>query len=172
MKIKAISSVSVLLFIALTAGLFAQEEVFVNMYKEYLELNQKLQAIQRQAMQDENLIKLERELDELITKRLIEIDSTLKKTLEDKTEILKELEIAEANKDTAALTELQKRFTAIHIKLQPYMAEILKQKDVSDKMNAFDKKLIVKMKEIDNQAGNMIIRLEEITNILQEISNQ
>jgi len=162
----------VLVFALSIIAIYGQAEAFQSLYKEYLDINKELQTIQNEALKDETLKKMTDEFSNLVDKRLLKMDKELEPLLKKRDSLMQTIEKAEAEGDFETVEKLHGEYLGIVQTLQPQLNAVLKEKDIAEQNEELEKKVIIKMREIDPNTNSLLARLEEITKLLQELSSR
>jgi uncharacterized protein YdcH (DUF465 family) len=164
-------TIILVLLLAASLLLIAQQppQGFQELYEEYGILSQQLRSTQQLAMQDPEIVKQSEEFSEFIDVKLKEQGTEVAELVDERNEVIEEIETARENQDQESEGELQPKYQQISQKLQPYIETVFEDSAVQERQAVLEALMIEKMKEIDPESEQKMDRLEEITEEIQKM---
>lgn len=169
-----LSSVAVVVLLLTTGFVSAQEppEEFQELYEEYVSLSQELQTTHQLAMQDPEVVQGSEEFSEYIDKELKDISPEVAEMVEERNDIVDDIEAASEAEDQEAMEDLQPRYQQISQTLQPHINEVLQKPEVQERQMELEMLLMDKMIEIDPDTEDKLERLEYLSEELQRMMEE
>jgi hypothetical protein len=163
-----------LLFLLSPGLIFAQDqdEEFQKLYAEYLEINQKLQQVQQQALMDENVAQQAEGYSSFIDAKLKELDPRAGDLVDQREKTIDDIQAAQEDGNFEKIQELQQVYEQVSQELRPYLQQTMEDPEVQERRNEFEEVLIAKMEEIDPQTVTLFNRMAEIADTLDQIMQQ
>jgi hypothetical protein len=158
-----------LLFAASALVAQDQNDEFQQLYNEYLEINQRLQTVQQQALQDENVAEQAEEYSKFVDSKLKGLDSRAAELVDQREATIDNIEAAQDDGDFESIQELQQDYEMITQELQPYMQQAMQDEEVQVRQQELESVLIAKMEEIDPDTVPLLNRMMEISEQIERM---
>ncbi len=149
----------------------AQEEDVQQLYQEFMEINMRLQQVQEEAMEDENVAVEAESYSNLISKKIKEIDTEAGAMVDRREEMITKFDEAQGNGDVETMQNLEKEYTELNTKLQPFLQRVMEDEEVVARKDKFEAILIAKMGEIEPETDKLFARINELGRILEKYYN-
>ncbi len=171
---QVISSVVALLFFFSTGIVVAQtqDEEFQQLYEEYLEINERLQQLQQQALQNEEVAEHYEEYSSFLDDKIREIDPGASDLIQQREETIESIEEAQMGGDMETAQHLQQEDQQLNQQLQPYMQQAMEDPEVQERRDEFEEHLIDEMEQIDPEAVPLFNRMEELSRELDRMMQE
>lgn len=165
------TSLLTILLLLSNGMLFAQTqgEDFQKLYSEYMETEQRLQMIQQQAFEDDNVAKHAEEYSSFMDKKLREMDTRAGELIDQREETIDLIQAAQQEGDFETLQGLQGGYQQINQELTPYLQQAMADPEVQEKRFEFEQVLIGKMEDIDPETLSLFEKMEELTQKLESL---
>lgn len=165
------ASLVAILLILSTGLLYAQTqgEEFQKLYSEYMEIEQRLQLIQQQAFEDDNVAKHAEEYSSFMDNKLREMDTRAGELIDQREETIDLIQAAQQEGDFETLQGLQEGYQQINQELTPFLQQAMADPEVQEKRFEFEQVLIGKMEDIDPKIMSLFEKMEELTQKLENL---
>jgi hypothetical protein len=140
------------------------------LFAEYLEINQRLQMVQQQALMDAELSQKSLAFVEKVEEEMIKNDPSVKSKLDSRNEIIKDFESAKDAGDMEEVERLQKEFLEVSGDIQQHQTAALQNEELLEEGKQLETAVIEKMEEIDPEVPSLLTRVEEIGRELQQMN--
>ncbi len=160
------------ILLLLSGGLLyaqTQGEEFQKLYSEYMEIEQRLQHIQQQALGDDNVAKHAEEYSSFMDNKLREMDTRAGELIDQREETIDLIQIAQQDGDFETLQGLQQGYQQINQELTPFLQQAMADPEVQEKRFEFEQVLIGKMEDIDPEIMSLFEKMEELTQKLESL---
>jgi chromosome condensin MukBEF ATPase and DNA-binding subunit MukB len=167
-----ISTIFLLAFPASAQGTDEQNEKAAKLYEEYMEINQRLQMIQQQALNDEIFLKRSQDFAGKVEAEMIKKDPTVQNKLEQRDSVIEEYQQAETEGSQEKIMAVQQKYQAIMQELQAHQNEAMQNEELLKEGEELEAALIQKMEEIDPEVPQLLAKLNQIGTELRSMDIQ
>lgn len=129
---------------------------------EMAQIQQRLGALQQQAMQDSTVQAAEKQLGADIQAAIVRLDPAAQAKMARAEALQADVEAARAAGDNAKLNELASEAQALQVYFAELNPRVMALPEMEEKRKAFMGVLLTRMNEIDPQAQVMVNRLQEL----------
>ncbi|HET55528.1 MAG TPA: hypothetical protein ENN33_09975 [Ignavibacteria bacterium] len=136
--------------------------------KEYSDLYKKIDAIQKEAMSDPELIEAGEKLRNKMTDLMIKKDPSVKKLLEDRENIETQVE-ANPTMDQESLKKLHAEYQELTKKLVEHQHSVMEQPDIKAEAERIDEKVRQRMNQINPETPKLIERMKVLQEKLEAV---
>ncbi|MFO7444864.1 MAG: hypothetical protein R6W90_00790 [Ignavibacteriaceae bacterium] len=136
-------------------------------YQEYSEISQRLQAIQQQAISDIEVAGKTQEFTDKLESEMVKQDSSARSKMDRRNSIVDEFQQAEQEGNSDKMTKLQEEFQSLNNELQPLQQRALENNDLKEEGMALEEAVFNKMKDIDPEVPQLFARLQTLGAQLQ-----
>lgn len=171
-----------LLLLAAPLGLFAQQQGAVDpaqlppeaqeLIGELQQLQARLQPIQQQALQDPEIQAAQQALGAEIQEAMVEVDPETPEKMERLQELMVQAQAAQAEEESAAMTEIVSEARALEQQLQAAQAAAIQSPELAPRVEAFQDRLLERMVEVDPEAEALLDRAQELNARLAAVLGQ
>lgn len=134
---------------------------------EYQQIQQRLSALEQQAMADSSLMQQFTALEADIQAAMATIDPEFEAKQEKLSELRQSMQAAQQSGDQAAMQAIAQEGQALEQGLQQLQASVLAQEEIAAKVTAFRDGVQSRMAEIDPEAPELIERAHDIATTVQ-----
>jgi hypothetical protein len=146
-----------------------QGEEFQKLYTEYMEIEQRLEYIQQQAFEDEEVAKYAEEYSSFMDKKLRELDPRAGELIDEREETIDKMQTAQQEGDFETLQGLQQGYQDLSQQLTPFLQQAMEDPEIQEKRFEFEEILVGKMEEIDPETMSLLQKMQELTQKLESL---
>lgn len=133
------------------------------LFPKYSLLNQQLEEIHKEALQDEEIARQGQALNNKVFNLMIRTYPEAQDLVEQKAEIEEQFkQEQEAGSDKEKLLELKQQYQNVEKKIEQYRSQIAQRPEIKAESEAFEKKVLAKMREINPETPKMISKVKEL----------
>lgn len=128
-------------------------------------ISTKVQQIEMQAVETEEVSKEKSEFDKLVRENVVEKDPDLAEAVKKRAEYreqIEEVQMGEVDPKEANIREVYSEYNKLHQKIMPVEQEVMNEPKVQEAYQEYRSSLLETMKEIDPQVMQYISRQQEI----------
>jgi hypothetical protein len=141
----------------------------MQLQQEYMQINQKLQMIQQQAIQDDAIATQTKAFAQKIDEQMIAENPEMKSAVAQRDVLVAQYENAQQTQDQQKLQELQQGLMGLMQQMNPVMEKVMQSPAIQKEEAVIREKIITKMKEINPETDALIKRIEQIALQMQQI---
>ncbi len=136
---------------------------------EYQQVEARLGQLQVQVIQEDAELQTRRSaIDEMVLAAMVEINPESQAHIDRLSELSEEATVAQQAQDNESMQSIMNEAMTIRSALDAAQSEAILREDVRSEIQSFEEVLMEKVVEIDPEARDLVIRLEELAAELTE----
>lgn len=151
------------------------QEKVAELEEEFRSISSKLNEVERQALQEDEVAKSKENLEELVEETVIETEPELEEAVEKRSKYAKYIETVQEGgelPEDVDLNEVYSEYNAVHQKVMPVEQRVMQKESVQEEYQKYQEKLVQEMRAINGEVEELMERQREIRNEYQELMAQ
>lgn len=145
-----------------------QDERSQQLYNEYSQITATLQQTQEEALQDDEVVEIQNELEQKIKVAMIEENPKVEQKFEKRDNLIDDFRVAQQEGDQEKLASIQEQYHLLTQEIKTVEDKVNEKPEIKKESQKFEEKVIEKMEEINPDVPDLMTKL---TQLKEEIQN-